>query len=334
MNLEDFLSDASFINWVNHSNQQDVDKWNDWISQNPDAAIQVEEAKSIVLGLTFKKVEISSQEMDQGWDRFLSTIQEKKTNTPSPTPTINRRRWLTIAASFALLLAAGWKVYDYFQAPELITVTTDYEKTQSIKLPDGSTVLLNTNSSIGYYNNWESQKERKITLKGEAFFTITKNQKGKKFLVETPELVVEVLGTTFNINAKRKQPVVSLVEGKIALTKPAIKEKILTTGQTAQFNTLSKSFDIIENQSDYWSSWAFHKWSFGKGIPITEVLEKIKETYNLDYEVKDNDLLQKTASGEIAFEKKEELFEALAFLLQLDVQIKGNKIILAPSITE
>ena len=70
-------------------------------------------------------------------------------------------------------------------------------------LPDGTTVYLNTNSKIIFPKRFEKNK-REITLKGEAFFEVTKD-KNRPFIINVNEAQVEVLGTSFNILSNSSQ---------------------------------------------------------------------------------------------------------------------------------
>jgi transmembrane sensor len=45
-----------------------------------------------------------------------------------------------------------------------------------VELPDGSLVWLNAGSKMTY-NNFFSAENRKVTLTGEAYFDVTKNEK-------------------------------------------------------------------------------------------------------------------------------------------------------------
>lgn len=64
-------------------------------------------------------------------------------------------------------------------------------------LPDGSKVFLNASSSLKYPVSFAT-KERKVELKGEAYFEISHNKKSP-FRVIAKGQTVEVLGTHFNI---------------------------------------------------------------------------------------------------------------------------------------
>lgn len=86
-------------------------------------------------------------------------------------------------------------------------------------LPDGSSILLSGGASISYKPFW-GRESRHVTLQGEAFFDVTKNN--KPFVVETFNTEVQVLGTRFNVRAWPAQYTnytsVVLEEGSVAVT--------------------------------------------------------------------------------------------------------------------
>jgi len=99
-----------------------------------------------------------------------------KQKTPLPAPTIQQE----VIAENALI---------------------DFSGKQLVHLPDGSTVLLNDNSSLKYDQTSFNGKTREVTLTGEAFFDIKHNDQ-KPFIVHTGKVQTKVLGTAFNINAR------------------------------------------------------------------------------------------------------------------------------------
>lgn len=83
---------------------------------------------------------------------------------------------------------------------------------ESIDLPDGSFVLLNKNSSIGYEKSFD---ERKVTLNGEAFFSVEKGT--NPFVVVTEHGDVQVLGTEFNVKSDKENLEVEVEEGHVQM---------------------------------------------------------------------------------------------------------------------
>ena len=87
-------------------------------------------------------------------------------------------------------------------------------QSQYVQLPDGTSVWLNTASSITYPTAF-TEKERRVTMTGEAYFEVAKT--GQTFIVETRSDAIEVLGTHFNIKAYEEEGGVqtTLLEGKV-----------------------------------------------------------------------------------------------------------------------
>lgn len=103
------------------------------------------------------------------------------------------RRWpaLAAAAALVLLLGLGWWLRPVvYTAPAGAMATAD--------LPDGTTVTLNSGSTLSYQRPF-SGNTRHVTLEGEAYFDVT--QAAAPFVVETFNSAVTVLGTRFNVRA-------------------------------------------------------------------------------------------------------------------------------------
>lgn len=79
------------------------------------------------------------------------------------------------------------------------TLTTPRGGQYRITLPDGSKVWLNSESSLHYPTEFLG-KERKVELKGEAYFEVAKRS-NQPFIVKSGSNSIEVLGTKFNLDA-------------------------------------------------------------------------------------------------------------------------------------
>src|SRR5690606_549469 len=83
------------------------------------------------------------------------------------------------------------------------TFTNSKGSTAKLRLPDGTTALLNSGSSITYPSAFGAS-ERKVQVMGELYFEVARDEK-KPFVVSTGNTTVRVLGTTFNIMANPKE---------------------------------------------------------------------------------------------------------------------------------
>lgn len=88
-------------------------------------------------------------------------------------------------------------------------------KRSSLTLSDGSKIWINSGSVLEFPATFPDDK-REITVEGEIFIEVAPN-KDRPFFVNTPQMSVRVLGTTFNISAYREDAnsSVVLVEGKV-----------------------------------------------------------------------------------------------------------------------
>lgn len=326
-NIKDLLNDPSFSNWAKGTNDEDVAKWDKWIADHPDQEELADDAKWILKGVPFKKNRKSEQETNASWESFSQKLKAESTPVIPIKRTTNP--WLKIAAAILFIIVAVLAIQRYTGEDDLVLHTTAFGETKEVQLPDGSTVILNANSSVTFYDDWKRQKTHQIRLEGEAFFTIRPQAIGQAVKINTKDLSVQVIGTSFNLNSKRKNSIVSLIEGKVNLEQEAGVEHLLQAGQTAIFDEDQKRFIIQDDQTAYWQAWTMKKWALGEATALEEVLQRIEETFGLESEVLEKDILPMEASGDVSIESQAVLLEALSVLFGLDIQVQGDKILIA-----
>lgn len=145
-----------------------------------------------------------------------------------PLPRSYRRIWggITIMVFLVVLLIGVW-----WQQPVTIIVPPGAQ--QTIALPDGSTVDLNSDSQLQYARQFRTlpflrAKKRAVALAGEAYFKVVRDQ--IPFEVETFNARVEVLGTEFNVRARR---VPATQETRVTLASGHVRVRALLDGGTA-----------------------------------------------------------------------------------------------------
>lgn len=135
----------------------------------------------------------------------------------------NPRIWMAVAASLALIVAAGFWLKQpgeqRARPSELAKVKQEYPKDTAhkwVKLPDGSSVQLNRGSYLEYADSFEGKAIREVRLIGEGYFDIKHDAK-HPFIIHTGKIKTTVLGTAFNISAyKANQAVtVTVTRGKV-----------------------------------------------------------------------------------------------------------------------
>ena len=126
-------------------------------------------------------------------------LQDRRPAIDPETET-GRRRWAWAAAvALILVLAGGW----LWRQPVTVTAPTGQQRTAA--LPDGSTVELNSGTTLSYRRGFRAwpfvdAERRTVQLDGEAFFRV--EEASRPFVVETATARVTVEGTRFNVRAR------------------------------------------------------------------------------------------------------------------------------------
>jgi transmembrane sensor len=136
------------------------------------------------------------------------------------TKQIDFNQILKYVAIVLLLLALPFSYYFGARSTSadcsMTTISCAYGDKSSIILPDSSRVWLNSGSKLTFSSNFKNG--RKVSLEGEAFFSVSKD-KNNPFRVNTADIVINVLGTKFNVKAYPDENLVSttLVEGSVEI---------------------------------------------------------------------------------------------------------------------
>lgn len=275
--IHDFLNDPSFKNWARNSQLSDISFWDFWIKNNPLKKDIAYEARDILLGINFKKTAIPEEKLNIEWNKLetkLKATQKREKN-------IFKMKYFKMFSVAASILLISLGVYAIFFNTPYITHKTAYGETLDLKLKDGTSVTLNSNSSIRYNTN----DVRNVSLKGEAYFKVNKKETtNAKFWVNTGDLKVEVYGTEFNVNTKKKKTKVYLEEGNIWLTMNNGKSKKMLPGNYIEYSSEEQKIivdkKLISNEEQ--TSWKNGKLIFNN-YTLEEALNKVTETYGIKF---------------------------------------------------
>lgn len=156
-----------------------------------------------------------------------------------------------------------------------------------IKLEDGTVCYVNAQSTLKYPAVFAG-KERKVYLSGEAYFEVAKKS-GQPFLVQTDKgTIVQVTGTTFNINTYPNEPaeLTSLVEGSVSVM-VGKETKQLKPGQEAAVNTPLHKFEVKEANLRAAISWTKGNFYYIRATG-KEVMKQIERWYGIKAIFEDN----------------------------------------------
>lgn len=235
----------------------------------------------------------------------------------------HKKTFLRIAAVVVILLGVGILLKDFvIKEPYLIASTGDNQQ-KEIVLDDGSQIKLNSNSKIEYPEKFKRTR-REVKLVGEAFFEITKNPE-KSFKISTSNSIVEVLGTSFNINSTSNKVIVDVVTGKVAFYNERDKKNklVLIKGEHGiQYdNLIEKSLNTNSN---------FLAWNTGilefRNSKIQDVVSELENYYGINFEIKDNSINDLIITTTIDNQTLENVLEEFKIIFGIEYSISKDTV--------
>lgn len=160
------------------------------------------------------------------------------------------------------------------------TLTTPRGGQYRLTLADGSEVWLNAATTIKYPASFPGN-ERRVEIKGEAYFEIAHNA-GQPFIVSSNGMEVKVLGTHFNVNSytDEKMMKTSLLEGSISLSKNG-HSAMLKAGQQAQLSSAGDFKVLSDVDMEEVVAWKNGYFSFNHA-DLQTVMRQISRWYDVD----------------------------------------------------
>ncbi|MCC8407817.1 FecR domain-containing protein [Mucilaginibacter sp. UR6-1] len=233
-----------------------------------------------------------SQKADDGTVNSLTPEDDNKPGSKVVELKFNRGRFnWSIAACLLVLLTCGGLLFNYLRQKAAVPSTAQYSvnwsvianKTAGIKkiiLTDGTSVWLNSASSISYQPANFDRNTREVIISGEAFFDVAHNVK-KPFIVHAGKLTTTVLGTAFNVEAYHNEGEVkvTLVRGRVRV-ETANERLMLAPGQMLKYLNLTKHAAITTVNTTQANAWTTGKISF-TDVSLSDALKRMAIIYGV-----------------------------------------------------
>lgn len=175
----------------------------------------------------------------------------------------------------------------------IAVVSTPRGGTYQVSLADGTKVWLNAESTLKFPSSFTGADQRKVVLKGEAYFEVTKNKK-QPFVVSSEKQEVQVLGTHFNVSAYADEENIktTLLEGSVRVNQTTLipgEQSVLNNGRI-QVRKVDPE-DAID-----WKNGEF----VCKNEPLNQIMQKIARWYDLTVVYAHPELKNITFSGSLS----------------------------------
>jgi transmembrane sensor len=201
-------------------------------------------------------------DVDKAWNNVYSRMKENGllSETVKIDTRNNLKTFIRIAAVALIIIGFGTTMFYLNRSNDLsgkiVIASGTNERNKEVSLPDGSKIYLNRNSEL-LYNKDLGKTARKVTLKGEAFFEITKDP-SKPFIIDAGKASIKVLGTSFSVltNNSKNAVEVFVRTGTVMVSdnsgtqnlvlEPGFTDLLVYDGKTMNevFTDLKKVYDI------------------------------------------------------------------------------------------
>lgn len=248
---------------------------------------------------------------------------------PERAEDISSRRWLAYLGSAAALMLVAIISYLNINSGENqeqhAIFNTSFGEIQTIALKDGSTLTLNTDTTVEVAM---SGNERRLNLlKGEAHFTVAKDA-ARPFTVYAGHGLVRAVGTAFSVYLKKRDVEVIVSEGRVELMTSKLQAsevassskdssdanflRVIAAGDQAVMadDGLKRLEPISEIAINRKLSWRRGMLAFA-GEPLSEVLEQVSRYTDVKVEIADNTVASLPVGGYFKLGELDGLLEAL-----------------------
>jgi len=261
----------------------------------------------------------TNTDLNAEWSAMKSRIAADEGPKIRKISTPPEKTFLRVAAIALVLIIPSVLYFLFFMNPKTDMLVADSRQVEST-LPDGTQVTLNTGSSLQYPRNF-SGDERKVALKGEAYFDVAHNRE-KPFVIDAEDMQIRVLGTTFYVNtiSEDNSMEVVLLSGSVKLTY-AGEEMLLKPGEKAL--VLKDVNKIVRQSSDDPNllAWKTRVLRFND-TPLKDIVTLLSKVYQHDIRIMNPEIEDCRITA--TFEKQS--LEAVLLVLQstLNIHVRPN----------
>lgn len=242
---------------------------------------------------------------EKAWARIEPQLKERtlKVNL------FHKKAWFySAAAAIALVLVAALLYLSHETDTQTVRYA-DITQTENVLLPDGSEVTLYPHSTLAF-RYADDGIARQVELTGKAFFHV-KNRDNAPFKISTPSITVEVLGTSFLVDAAHDSKSGVFVESGRVKVSTSHNNVILEANEKVEVTDGQMTLGLIDDPAFF----------FGKGdsvlvfknSPIATVVQEVERQTGVKIEL-GKGLEKNRVTSKINASEKESIAAELAFL--------------------
>ena len=304
------------------------EQFNEALSREPDLKLQLEEFRKIWDSMD-SVAEQQGYDLDAEWSALSGKMPDFH-NEKVPGGKVRSLLYYTYRIAAALLagvlLTFAWIYVNEIAGTQVMEAQLE---PMEILLEDGTMVVLNRDSKIRYSKEFGSEA-REVSLSGEAWFDVARDT-SRPFVIDAGAALVEVLGTSFNVNAYKENPIVEITveSGVVAVkAKQDLEEQIiLRAGNSGIYNSRKHELILESNYNPNNFAWKSRELFF-EDTPLMEVADLIGKVYNVNVVIPRAELASCPITVSFSGQDLEAVLNVLEVTLDLEISRSGDVITL------
>ena len=200
----------------------------------------------------------------------------------------------------------------------------------NVELADGTLVYLNAESELQYPVTFIGES-REVTLRGEAYFKVTKNNE-KPFIVKSEGLSVQVWGTEFNLNTLNQEGyyAATLVEGSVEVKVPGRHSVFLEPSQQARVDCATSDITCLKVNTLPYTAWKDGKFVFNHE-DMQHITMRLEKWYDVEFTYSEETLKDLKVFGVISrYEDITKVLKLLSATRLVSFRYANHKIMVEP----
>jgi len=326
------------INWnilakhfAGEANERETNAISQWLDLKPENRTLYNNLKSDLMQIDKMNKQFN---VDNAWEKLHDRIIAHE-NVTEPAETLLKTQKsgiyftpLRIAASLLSIMLIGASlifITGKFRSNTIVTSSVD--RITNIKLPDGSSVYLNTDTKLSYSKKF-NYTTREITLDGEAYFEVSPD-KNKPFLIYADNACIRIVGTSFNVDTKGtdQQVEVYVSTGIVELSEAKNRDNgiVLKPGYLGTLNQNGLKSIKADNENSI--AWKTRNMNF-KDTRLSEVAKVLNDVYQVNILFSEPDMDTTRITGMYQDDLLDDVLNIICTQNHFTIEKSDNKIYL------
>lgn len=304
---------------------REVNAWMDESKENTRELFRLEEVYHLgKIGCTSDEKEVEKAET-----RLFKRLEQEKTKQHKVRRIYGWMRYAAMFIGVFVLGGMGYLLYQNYDRAEPLLAVTTQDTIKELKLPDGTRVWLNKNTTLKYPRDF-SATGRKVYLEGEGYFEVKRNP-DRPFIVQSEAMQVRVLGTVFNFKSDKvnMSAVATLLKGEIEVKGNHEEGMIvLSPGQKAELNGVSRRL-VVKQVDTGFENWHDNQFVFDKA-DIYTIARTLENSYGVKIILAPDIDVKKTYSGILKkSDNVESVLNQIMNAIPVEYKIVGGSVFLS-----